>query len=218
MSRLRVVLADDHGIVRYGIRNALEADGIAEVVAEAATSDELIAIVTGNVAFDAIVTDFMMPGERTRDGLALLEQLNRRCPEVPIVVITAMRNAAMLNTLLSKVRVSLVEKAGDVSELQRALIAAVQKRPYISPGIAKLLACVDIVGDRVGKEPHFTKAELEVLRLFVRERLTPKQISERTHRSVKTFSRHKRRVMDKIGIQTTQELVEYCTRVGLFAD
>lgn len=211
-------MADDHGIVRYGIKNALEADGIAEVVAEAANSDELMAIVKRTNEFDAIVTDFMMPGERTRDGTALLAQLGRRCPDVPIIVITAMRNAAVLNEMLSHVRVSLIEKAGNVAELQKALLAAVQGRTYISPGIEKLLASVDIVGSRVGAAPRITKAEMEVLRLFVLERLTPKQISERLHRSVKTTSRHKRSVMEKMGLRTTQELLEFCQRSGLFTD
>jgi len=218
VSRLRIVLADDHGIVRYGIKNALETDGIAEVVAEAASSDELIAIVKRSQAFDAIVTDFMMPGEHTRDGTALLAQLGRWCPDVPIVVITAMRNAAVLNEMLAHVRVSLVEKAGNVAELQKALLASVQGRTYISPGIEKLLACVDIVGSRVGAAPRITKAEMEVLRLFVLERLTPKQISERLHRSVKTTSRHKRSVMEKMGLRTTQELLEFCQRSGLFSE
>jgi two-component system capsular synthesis response regulator RcsB len=211
-------LADDHGIVRYGIRSALEADGIAEVVEEAANSDELIAIVKRTDAFDAIVTDFMMPGERTRDGTALLGQLGRRCPDVPIIVITAMRNAAVLNEMLSHVRVSLVEKAGNVAELRKALLAAAQGRTYISPGIERLLASVDIIGSKVGAAPRITKAEMEVLRLFVMERLTPKQISERLNRSVKTTSRHKRSVMEKMGLRTTQELLEFCQRSGMFTD
>src|SRR5580693_6126494 len=98
---LRIILADDHSIVRFGIRLAIEANHIAQVVAEAADSDELIAAVKTE-ACDVIVTDYSMPGQCTQDGIALITRLMRIKPEVPIIVITALRNAAILNKLAAK--------------------------------------------------------------------------------------------------------------------
>ncbi len=211
---LRIILADDHSIVRYGIRVALEANRVAEVVAEAADSDELVSVVR-TVACDLIVTDYAMPGERTQDGIALVERLMRIKPNVPIVVVTALRNAAILNKLVAKGVKAIVEKAGGVQELNQALIAAAQDRTYLSPGLESLLASASIVGHRVGTEAVLTTAELEVIRLFAYDGLTATQISQRLNRSPKTISRHKINAQRKLGLSTNQELLEYCRKNDL---
>lgn len=205
---LQIILAEDHGIVRYGIRLAIEAGHVAHVVAEAADSDELIAAVRQHPC-DAIVTDLSMPGTRTRDGIALVVRLQRICPGVPIIVVTALRNAAILNKLLARGVKGVVDKAGGVNELHCALVAAGQGRTYVSPGVEKLLARMNLVGERVGKEATLTTAEMEVIRLFAADGLTAAQIAERLNRSVKTVSAHKVRAQHKLGLGTNQELLEY---------
>lgn len=205
---LQIILADDHNIVRYGIRLAVEASGVAQVVAEAATSDELIAVVQAQTC-DVIVTDFSMPGAKTRDGIALIDRLKRLCPGVPIIVITALRNAAILNKLIAKGVKAIVEKAGGFNELHCALVAASQGRVYLSPGLQTLLAGVSLVGGRVGREATLTTAELEVVRMFAYDGLTPTEIARRLNRSVKTVSAHKKRAQQKLGLPTNQLLIEY---------
>lgn len=206
---LQIVLAEDHALVRYGIRLAIEAGRIGQVIAEAATSDELIAIVQTQTC-DVIVTDLSMPGARTRDGIALIDRLRRIRPAVPIVVLTAMRNAAILNKLLEKGVKAIVEKAGGVNELHCALIAAGQGRTYVGPGVESLLENMSLIGPRVGHEATLTTAELEVIRLFASHGLTASQIAQRLNRSVKTVSAHKRRAQHKLGLSTNKELFEYC--------
>jgi two-component system, NarL family, captular synthesis response regulator RcsB len=211
---LRIILADDHVIVRYGIRLAVEANHVAQVVAEASDSDELIAAVQTE-AFDAIVTDYAMPGKRTQDGIALIDRLMRIKPGVPIIVVTALRNAAILNKLAAKGVKGIVEKAGSVQELHLALLAAAQNRTYLSPGVESLLASASIVGPNVGREAVLTTAELEVIRLFAYGGLTPTQISQRLNRSAKTISRHKVNAQRKLGVLTNQDLLEYCRKNDL---
>jgi len=205
---LQVILAEDHGIVRYGIRLAIEAGHVAQVIAEAATSDELIEAVQMH-SCDAIVTDLSMPGSRTRDGIALVDRLQRLRPDVPIIVVTALRNAAILNKLIAKGVHAIVEKAGGVNELHCALVAAGQRRTYVSPGVEALMARMNLVGARVGREAALTTAEMEVIRLFAADGLTAAQIAERLNRSVKTISAHKVRAQHKLGLSTNQELLEY---------
>lgn len=214
---LQIILAEDHGIVRHGIRLAIEASRVARVVEEAASSDELIAAVKARQC-DAIVTDLSMPGKRTRDGIPLIDRLQRMRPEVSIIIVTAMSNAAILNKLIAKGVTAIVEKAGGINELHSALIAAAQGRTYVSPGVEAILARVSLVGTRIGKEAKLTAAELDVVRLFAHEKLTPAQIAERLNRSVKTVSAHKMRAQQKLGLSTSLELLEYwqtqprCTR------
>lgn len=205
---LQVILAEDHGIVRYGIRLAIEAGHIAHVIAEASNSDELIAAVQA-LPCDAIVTDLSMPGERTRDGIALIDRLQRIQPGVSIIVVTALRNAAILNKLLAKGVKAVVEKAGGINDLHGALVAAAQGRTYVSPGVETLLSQMSLVGERVGREAALTTSEMEVLRLFAADGLTAGQIAQRLNRSVKTVSAHKKRAQHKLGLSTNQELLEY---------
>lgn len=205
---LQIILAEDHGIVRHGIRLAIEAARLAHVVAEAANSDELIDAVKMSQC-DAIVTDLSMPGTRTRDGIPLIDRLQRMRPGVSIIVVTAMRNAAILNKLIAKGVSAIVEKAGGVNELHSALVAASQGRTFVSPGVEALLARVSLVGARIGREATLTAAELDVVRLFAHEKLTAGQIAHRLNRSVKTISAHKMRAQHKLGLSSSQELLEY---------
>ena len=95
MDRLRIILADDHPVVRGGVRLLLERDATATVVAEAGTPEALFEAMAAHPA-DLVLTDFSMPGGSTADGLGMLARLRRRWPQVPVVVLTMAGNAAVL--------------------------------------------------------------------------------------------------------------------------
>ena len=211
-----VVLADDHPIIRYGIRMALETNRIAKVVGEAGSPAELLNML-GSTPCDMVVTDFSMPDDQSCDGLYLIERLIRTYPKLPIVVITALRNAGVLNALLQKGVKGLLEKEGNVSELGLALHAVNMGREYVSPSLRTLLTSREVDATRAS-DAKLTQAEIEVLRLFAYEGLASQQISERLNRSRKTISRHKRSAQAKLGLETNQELLEYCRRVGIGPD
>lgn len=208
-----VVLADDHPIIRYGIRMALESNRIARVVGEAGSPNELLNVLV-ETPCDIVVTDFSMPDDQSRDGLYLIERLMRTYPELPIVVVTALRNAGVLSTLLRKGVKGLIEKEGSVNDLGLALHAVSVGREYISPSLRNLLTIREVNPKRSAAS-RLTQAEIEVLRLFAYEGLTSQQISEKLNRSRKTVSRHKRSAQAKLGLATNQELLEYCRRVDL---
>lgn len=207
----RVILADDHPIVRFGMRTAIEAAGVAEVMAEAATADELWDLLTRHGAgCHAVVSDLSMPGGASQDGLALVERLLRLYPRMPVLIVTATRNAAVLNALIKAGVKGLMEKGGDVREIGIALQAVLQGRTYQSPGVRELIEDADIhSGGGENASQRLSKTEVEIVRLFVNEGLTSKQISERVNRSAKTISRHKRNAQMKLGTPTDQELIEY---------
>jgi two-component system capsular synthesis response regulator RcsB len=206
----RVILADDHPIVRIGMRAAIEAIGTVEVIAEAATVDELWAHLEQHAAnCDAVISDLSMPGGTMQDGLALVERLLRLYPKLPIVIVTATRNAAVLDALCNAGVKGVVEKGGDVREIALALQAVLQGRVYQSPGVHELILDAGIQRRGPDNLPQpLSKSEIEIVRLFVGG-LTPQMISERIHRSVKTVSRHKRNAQLKLGTPTDQELIEY---------
>jgi two-component system capsular synthesis response regulator RcsB len=208
-----IILADDHPIVRYGIRQALESQGLAKVLGEASSARELLEAVA-KTPCEMIVTDFSMPDEQNRDGLSLIERLTRLFPDKPIVVITALRNPGLVAALLKHGVRAVVEKSGDIAELALAIKAASSGRKYISRSLRSLLVSHE-VAIKEQETPKLTQAEIEVLRLFAYEGLTSQQISERLSRSRKTVSRHKRSAQAKLGLSTNQELIEYCRRVNL---
>ncbi|NID04700.1 response regulator transcription factor [Luteibacter jiangsuensis] len=209
----KVFLADDHPIIRYGVRMALEAQGAAKVIGEAGSANELLELLRQSRC-DIIVTDFSMPDDQGRDGLSLIERLRRLYPDIPVVVITALRNAGLLASLMRQGVAGLVEKEGDVGELGLALQAASKGREFVSRNLRTLLLENEVA--MKGKDtPKLTDAEIEVLRLFAYDGLTSQQISERLNRSRKTISRHKRSAQAKLGLNTNQELLDYCRQVDL---
>ena len=210
----RVVLADDHPIVRYGVRMALEEQNVATIVGEAGSASELLSLLA-TVECDIIVTDFSMPDVHGRDGLSLIARLRRTYPDLPVVVITALRNPGILDSLLRRGVLGLVEKGGNITELQLALRATAKGRRFVSRDLRTLLTVND-VGPKQ-KAPRLTNAEIEILRLFAYDGLTSQQISERLNRSRKTISRHKRNAQAKLGLATNQDLLDYCREVDLTA-
>ena len=209
----RVILADDHALIRYGMKMALESGGLARVVGEASGPAELFNLLA-QIGCDVLVTDFAMPDEQNRDGLSLIERLARLHPEVPVIVITALRNAGLLKTLLELGVKGLVAKGGGVNELTLAFQAVSKGRSYVCTPLRSLLLEAS-VAPRV--KAALTRAETEVLRLFAYDGLTSQQISQRLKRSRKTISRHKCSALAKLGLSTDQELLDYCRQVDLTA-
>jgi len=208
---MKIVLADDHPIVRLGIRTVLERHGLGCVVAEAGTPSELMEAIRTHPC-DVVITDFCMPDEWGRDGLSLVERLSRLYPSIPIIVITALRNVGLLQSALQQGARGLLDKESDISELSLALQAVNRGGTYVNKEFRKLLRAhrMPMTGSLT-----LTPAEMEILRLFVNEGLSSQQIAERLHRSRKTISRHKRSAQAKLGLHTNQQLVDYCRQVDL---
>src|SRR3954471_3186124 len=115
----RVILADDHPVVLRGIHLALTRAAVATVVGEASSPDRLLELLA-TTACDALVTDFSMPGPG-RDGLALLEEVRRRHPALPVMVITTLANPALYREILATGVRGLIAKSGDTREIVDAL-------------------------------------------------------------------------------------------------
>lgn len=209
--KLKVILADDHPIVRFGLHHMLTSSGLAEIVAEANSPSRLLHALS-TTPCDLVMTDLCMPDERSRDGLSLVQRLTRLYPGVPVIVITVLRNAGLLRSVLQRGARGLLNKECDVSELALALHTASEGRTYIGQGLRAILWAHT---SELQAPAHLTVTETEVLRLFAGEGLSAQQIAARLQRSHKTISRHKRSAQAKLGLQTNQELLDYCRRVHL---
>ena len=211
MNRLRVILADDHPVVRSGVRLLLERDAAASVVAEAGTPEALFEALAREPA-DLGLTDFSMPGGSAADGLSMLARLRQRWPQLPVVVLTMAGNPAVLRAILATGVHGLLDKSDALAELTVAVNAAAHRRGYLGAGVRRILQA------SATEEPGraLSRRETEVLRLFV-SGLTVSQIARRLNRSVKTISHQKMGAMAKLGLHSDLELYAYAREHGLLS-
>ena len=210
---LRIILADDHPVVRSGVRMLLENSGTA-VVAEAGTPEELFAALA-RVPADLVLTDFSMPGGAAADGLSMLGRLQRRWPDIPVIVLTMAGNANVLQTIIDTGVRGLLNKSDTLTELALAVNAVAHRRTFLGSGIRRLLVAVDAGGEGTRGNP-LSRRETEVLRLFS-SGLTVSEIARRLERSVKTISRQKMDAMAKLGLRSDLEIYAYAREHGLLS-
>jgi DNA-binding NarL/FixJ family response regulator len=197
---IRVLLADDHSIVRDGLKRILAATPDLEVAGEAASGDAALALVKEN-DYDVVMLDMSMPG---LSGLDLIKRLKVEKPRLRILVLSMHGESQYAARVL---------KAGAAGYLSKdsaseVLLGALRK---IAAGGVHIgdAAAASLLQDGQ-KRPHETLSdrEFEVMRLLV-EGLGPTEIGERLHLSVKTVSTHKTRILEKLNLGSTAELVRY---------
>jgi DNA-binding NarL/FixJ family response regulator len=197
---IRVLLADDHPIVRDGLRRLLAADPHFEVAAEAADGDQALALVRAN-EYDVAVLDMSMPG---LSGLDLVKRLKQEKPALRLLVLSMHGEQQYAARALKAGASGYVNKDTAAEQLLGALRKVAAGGVHVSDAAAASL----VAG--AGAAPHeaLSNREFEVLRLLA-QGLTPTEIGKRLHLSVKTVSTHKSRAQDKLGVAGTAELVRY---------
>ena len=196
---IRVLLADDHQIVRDGLRRILAGQADLEVAGEAADGDAALALVRAH-DYDVAVLDLSMPG---LSGLDLVKRLKLEKPKLRLLVLSMHGEQQYAARALKAGASGYLTKDSASAQLIGALRKIAAGGVHVSDAAAASL----VAG--AGK-PHETLSdrEFEVLRLLV-EGHSPTEIGARLHLSVKTVSTHKTRVLEKLGLGGTAELVRY---------
>lgn len=205
---IRVFIADDHAVVRAGVRRLLEQERGIEVVGEAPDGRAALRRVR-ELEPDVVVLDIVMSD---LDGIALTERLKRDCPQVSVLALTAQEQSGYVRRLLAAGAKGYLLKRAAPEELVRAVRAVADGRLYLDPSLAGLFGDLYRRGsekDASAGEP--TAREIEVLRLIA-EGYTNKEIAARLALSVKTVETHKSRAMGKLGLQSRAEVVQYALR------
>ena len=210
---VKVVIADDHPVILFGAEQALLKFPGIQVVARARQSTELIKMLQ-TTACDVLVTDLAMPGGQFGDGLPLIGYLRRNFPNLPIVVLTMLENAALLQRLRELGVTSVVNKSDDLSHIGLAVQHVSRHLEYLSPSVKASLDALRMNAGGRSDEVMLSRRELEVVRLFV-SGMTIKEISEQLNRSIKTISTQKNTAMRKLGIDRDSELFQYAQSNGL---
>ena len=205
---VRILLADDHAVVREGLRGLLERNGN-QVVAEAADGHEAVRL-AATVSCDVAVMDIGMPG---LNGLDAARAMLRQAPTLRIVMLTMhTEDAYVLRALQAGVR-AYVLKTQAASDLLEGIQAALSGRTYLSPGIPEGLIEAAISGTGFAADP-LTPRERQVLQL-ISEGHTTKEVANVLGISVKTADTHRTSIMRKLDVHETAGLVRYAVRSGL---
>jgi len=201
---IRVVLADDHAILREGLKQLLTADGGFEVVGEARDGHEVMQRVR-ELEFDVLVLDMSMPG---RSGIELIKQVKGEKPKQRILVLSMHEEHQYAVRAIRAGASGYLTKEAASSRLVMALKKVAAGGAYISEGVAEQLALGNMPGNK--GEPHeaLSDREFQVFRMLA-EGKSVADIAERLTLSVKTVSTHKANILQKMGLATTGELIRY---------
>jgi two-component system response regulator NreC len=203
---LRVLLADDHELVRQGLRALLERHGFA-IVGEAAEGRAAVTLAS-ELQPDIAVLDVAMP---ILNGVGAAEAIARAAPKTRVILLTALNDGQFASSALRAGVRGFVLKLQNIDDLVHAIQEVNEGGLYVSPGMSQ--AVFDVVHKAAAAEP-LSPRERQVVQL-VAEGKSTKQIAELLHISVKTAEFHRGRVMDKLDIHDTAGLVRYAIRHGL---
>jgi two-component system response regulator NreC len=203
---IRIVIADDHAIVREGLRRLLEAEDDCEVVAEAADVDTARRYVRGHHP-DVLVLDLSMP---SGSGLDAIAAIRAEAPGTQIVVLTMNDASTAARQALSAGALGYVLKDAALQELVDAVRCASGGRTYLQPALGAKLA-----REGLSNQPdNLSAREVDVLRLLAIGH-TNAEIAGKLYLSVRTVEAHRARLMQKLGITSRAELVSYAREHGL---
>jgi two-component system capsular synthesis response regulator RcsB len=204
---IRIAIADDHPVILAGIMEALMAEPSIEIVGSAPDSTALLALL-GNTPVDVVVTDYAMPGGRYGDGATLISLLQRRFPQLPVVVLTAMEAPEVLVSIAKAGARCIVGKIDSPQHIVQAIQAARGGQGFHSTFIRERLEALSPAVDA-----KLTRRESEVLRMFA-EGMKLTEIAVRLQRSRQTVSAQKRSAMRKLDLHNSRDVYRYALGHG----
>ena len=214
MQRLttRILLADDHGLVRRGPRLILDAQPDLEVVAEAGDGAEALKLAS-TTDIDLAILDISMP---RMTGLQATRELHRRHADVRVLILSMHESEQYLYEALRAGASGYVVKKVADRDLVEACRATMRGEPFLYPSAVTALINDYLRGARDGQQPRdlLTPRETEVVKL-VAESYTNRQIAEALVISEKTVDRHRTNILEKLGMRDRVELTRYAIRNGL---
>ncbi|MGH2721556.1 MAG: response regulator [Actinomycetota bacterium] len=212
---IRLALADDHLVVREGLRAMLEAEPDFEVVGQTGNGSEVAALVE-RVKPDVLVLDLMMPGI---GGLDVIRELSRRGAGTRIVVLSMHANEAYVLEALGSGAGAYVLKQSEAGELVRAVHEVASGRRYLSPPLSDraLEAYLRQFESGAPERATLTPREREVLQLVAEGHTSP-EIAERLFISPRTVETHRSNLMRKLGLRTPADVVRYAVRHGVLPE
>ena len=213
MKKLRLLLVDDHVVVREGLRSLLDSDGRFEIVGEAADGQTAVSAAT-TLNPDVVVLDVSLPG---MNGAQLAKRLKENLPHVKTLALTVHEEGGYLRSLMDAGASGYVLKRSAASELLKAIQVVGEGGTYLDSTLAGQV--VSGSGQRraaLGPSTLLSEREREVVR-YVAHGYSNKEIAQKLDVSVKTVETYRYRATDKLGLQSRADLVRYAIDQGWLA-
>jgi DNA-binding NarL/FixJ family response regulator len=213
MDKIRIILVDDHQIIRDGIKSLLSGFDDILVIAEAGSAEECLHKLRFQQA-DLALIDISLPGI---SGIKLTEQLSVSYPSLKVLILSMHLNEAYINGAIKAGAWGYLAKNTTRDELISAIRIVANGNKYLGKEVSEVITTGYIkrlqVNDVSDNEP-LSKRELEILKLTA-EGLGNKEISDRLFISIRTVESHKNHIMQKLGLKSSVDLVRYAIKSGL---
>ena len=209
---LRIIIADDHRLIRQGLKSLLESQGF-EVVGEAEDGRSAVKLVK-KLDPDAVIIDISMP---ELNGIEATRQIHRETCQVKVIVLSMRSDRQAVLAAFAAGTSGYLLKESAFEEMVIAIKVALEGRTYLSPAIAHVLVRESIEQWSVSAEPMgrgISSREREILQL-VAEGRSSKEMAESLYVSVKTIETHRKQIMNKLNLHSIAELTKYAVREGV---
>jgi DNA-binding NarL/FixJ family response regulator len=212
LRNLRILIADDHGLVRRGVRSILQAHHGWKIIGEAANGREAVEKAT-KLKPDVLIVDISMPEP---DGIEVTRQIRESLPHVKVLVLTMHESHQMVRRALAAGANGYLLKSDIVDYLPKAIRAVAENKHFLTPKISEIVLEGFInAGDKPEEQkpvgPRITPRELEIIRLLAQGK-SNKELSTQLGITVRTVETHRSKIMLKLGLHSLAELIHYAMR------
>ena len=204
---MKILVADDHPIVRFGVRQVLAPEPDLEVVAEATNGDEVLELAR-SLEWDVAIVDFSMPG---RSGLALIEEMKRQYPAKPVLVLSMHAEQLHARRVLKAGGAGYINKESATQELAIALRKVADGGKYVSTTLGEMMASEFTGTSGRAQHERLTDREYRVMWLLASGRHV-NEIAQQMELHASTVSTYRSRIFKKLGVQSNAALVQYAVR------
>ncbi len=201
---IKVIVADDHAVLRQALSEMLTAHGKYYVVGQAASGEELLALLDKETP-DVVIVDIQMPG---MGGLAAIEKLQASPKSIPILVLSADEGSSNIRSALKAGAKGFVPKNAGIEELEFAIDSVVGGKTYLSPNVTSKLMTGD--GTQIEADnplSSLTERELEIFK-YLANGSSNRDIAQKLHISIRTVDTHRSNILRKLDLRNNAELVK----------
>ena len=207
---IKILIADDHGIIRKGIKQILSRTSDIEVAAEASTGQEALEKIWTS-HFDLVILDISLPG---RNGLEILKQIKSHKPKLPVLILSMYPEEQYAVRVLRAGASGYLTKESDKNELIEAIRRIAEGKKYITPSLAEKLASELEPSNDKALHERLSDREYHILCMIAKGK-SSNEIADELALSVKTVSTHRARVLEKMGMKSNGELTHYAVQSKL---